>query len=82
MAEQERSSTLQQNVRRLADEIRVRLHLAGMEAKDAWSKIEPRVYEFEKKAEAARDRIGEDLNRVGSELEEQMKKLLGRLRKD
>ncbi|AUX46208.1 hypothetical protein SOCE26_077130 [Sorangium cellulosum] len=34
----------------LRDEIRVRLHLAGMEAKDAWSKLEPTILDAEKLA--------------------------------
>ena len=31
--------SLLDNLRRMADEIRVRIHLAGMEAKDAWGKL-------------------------------------------
>lgn len=31
----------------LRDEIRVKLHLAGMDAKDAWTKLEPKVQEAE-----------------------------------
>jgi hypothetical protein len=37
----------------LRDEIRVELHLAGMEAKERWKKIEPRFEEAEKFAVAA-----------------------------
>jgi hypothetical protein len=36
----------------LRDEVRVRLHLAGMDLKDQWNKLEPRVAEVEKKAAA------------------------------
>ena len=36
----------------LRDEVRVKLHLAGMELKDQWNKLEPRVAEVEKKAAA------------------------------
>ncbi len=31
----------------LRDEIRVKLHLAGMEAKDAWAELEPRIERLE-----------------------------------
>ncbi|MCC6551473.1 MAG: hypothetical protein IT372_00440 [Polyangiaceae bacterium] len=34
----------------IRDEIRVRIHLAGMDAKDAWAKLEPRLYEAERLA--------------------------------
>ena len=30
------------DLRRAADEIKVKLHLAGMDAKDAWDEIQPR----------------------------------------
>lgn len=31
----------------LRDEIRVKIHLAGMDAKDAWNRLEPKVHEVE-----------------------------------
>ena len=34
----------------LRDEIRVKLHLGGMDVKDEWNKIEPYVLDAEKKA--------------------------------
>mgnify|MGYP000019272104 CR=1 FL=1 len=37
----------------VADEIRVRLHLAGMDAKDAWGKLEPRLDEARMHARSA-----------------------------
>ncbi|WP_437314662.1 hypothetical protein [Sorangium sp. So ce385] len=40
-----------ESLQTLRDEIRVRLHLAGMEAKDAWSKLEPTLLDAEKLAE-------------------------------
>jgi hypothetical protein len=35
----------------LRDEVRLRLHLANMELKTQWNKIEPQLAEVEKKAE-------------------------------
>jgi hypothetical protein len=37
----------------LRDEIRVDLHLAGMEAKDKWKELEPKFREAERLAEEA-----------------------------
>jgi hypothetical protein len=34
----------------LRDEVRVRIHLAGMELKDQWNKLEPELEDIEKKA--------------------------------
>lgn len=39
----------------LRDEIRVKLHLAGMDAKDAWAKLEPKVDEAERLAHEVSD---------------------------
>jgi hypothetical protein len=37
----------------LSDEIRVKMHLAGMDAKDAWRALEPRVAEARQHAREA-----------------------------
>jgi hypothetical protein len=52
----------------LRDEVRVRLHLAGMEIKDEWNKLEPYLFEIEQKAADAtastRDAITHGLERL------------------
>jgi hypothetical protein len=40
-------------LRTLRDEVKVSLHLAGIEAKDQWSKLEPRINEVERAAKDA-----------------------------
>jgi hypothetical protein len=42
-----------QQLRTLRDEIRVRIHLGSLEAKDAWSALLPRLEEAERTAEGA-----------------------------
>lgn len=42
-----------ESLQTLRDEIRVRIHLAGMEVKDLWNKLEPRLLEAERLAEEA-----------------------------
>jgi hypothetical protein len=37
----------------LRDEIKVKLHLAGMDAKDQWAKLEPELFKVERAAEQA-----------------------------
>jgi hypothetical protein len=73
-------SSLAENLHRMADEIRLKIHLAGMDAKDTWVKIEPKLHEFERRAEAAKDKLVEDLDKVGDELKDQMSKLLDRIK--
>ncbi|HSN98085.1 MAG TPA: hypothetical protein VLS89_07290 [Candidatus Nanopelagicales bacterium] len=44
-----------ESLQTMRDEIRVRIHLAGMEAKDAWNRLEPKLYEAERLAEEVSD---------------------------
>lgn len=69
-------------LRQLADQIRVRIHLAGLEAKDAWSKAEHKLHELEEKAKQATGRAKEQLSDLGSTLERELRELVGRLPKD
>ena len=39
----------------VADEIRVKIHLGGMEAKDTWRKLEPKLEDAKQQATAATD---------------------------
>jgi len=55
-------------MRMLSDEIRVKLHLAGMEAKDEWQKLEPKIAEIERTAteltEATRAAVSDAVKRL------------------
>jgi len=59
----------------MADEIRVKIHLASMDAKDAWTRLEPRLRDFEQKAEKAAAVTGRELKEVGLDLKERFHKL-------
>jgi archaellum component FlaC len=68
------------NLRRMADEIRVKIHLAGMDAKDTWAKLEPKLHELERKAERVKDKVADDFEQFGDDLKEQMSRLLDRIK--
>ncbi len=68
-------------LRKLAEEIRLQLHLAGMEAKDAWKQLEPRLHEYEQKLEGARDKISDELHQLGETLDEELTKLHDRIKR-
>jgi hypothetical protein len=57
-----------EQLKTLRDEVRVRLHLAGMDAKQEWNKLEPHLFEVEQAAreatEASRHAIGEAVERL------------------
>lgn len=65
----------------MADQIRVQLHLGGMEAKDAWAKLEPKLRAFEAKVERATDDAVGELATVAEGLGKELKQLVERLRK-
>ena len=49
------------DLRRLADEIEVKLHLAGMEARDKWNELKPKLSQLDKQfndgAQRAKDHL-------------------------
>lgn len=60
-----------EHLRTLRDEVRVRLHLAGMEAKQEWNKLEPHLLDVEQAAREA----SEASRRAVAEAIESLKKL-------
>lgn len=70
---------IKEDLHRLADEIRVRIHLAGMDAKDAWQRLEPKLRDFERKAEASGEKVGDEVAKWGHELKEQFKRFSDKL---
>lgn len=56
------------DLRAIADEVRVKIHLGSLEAKDAWNDLEPKVHEFEQKADKLKTDIGAELKQVGAGL--------------
>ena len=65
-----------EQLKKIRDEIKVQLHLASMDAKDAWKKLEPGLAELEQKmgqvTDASRAKAQELLKRF-SELRDRMK---------
>jgi hypothetical protein len=51
------------DVRRLADELALKIHLAGMDAKDRWQALQPRLTEIEKTIATASKRAGDVVER-------------------
>ncbi len=58
------------DIRRLADEVRLKLHLAGMEAKAKWEELEPKMMDLETKVTASvKDGGGKAAGVVGDQVE-------------
>ena len=66
------SASLWDDLRRLADEIEVKVHLAGMDARDRWRALQPRLAKMERSLDAAgkraNDAIEKELASMGTEL--------------
>lgn len=60
------------DLQRMADEIRVKLHLAGMDAKDAWEEIQPRITDFEQRFDATADEVSDELKALGGEIKKRL----------
>lgn len=70
------------DLRTLADEIRLKAHLAGAEGRDAWAKLEPQLQQFERRVgQTTESAIGE-LRQAGKELKGNLERILQGLRKD
>jgi len=51
------------DVKRLAQELEVKIHLAGMEARDRWRTLQPRLSELEKTLTEGGQKAGEVIDK-------------------
>ncbi len=63
----------------MRDEIRVKLHLAGMDAKDAWRDLEPKLDKLEQNATAEGEHIADATLALAQNLSEAVRKFRDRL---
>lgn len=72
------------DVRQLADELELKIHLASMEARDRWHELQPRLVELERAIEDQGQRAGqalsEQLTALGKALQELAAELADELR--
>jgi hypothetical protein len=61
-----------QDVTSLAEQVQLKLHLGGMDAKDAWQRLEPRVSELKQRVASTSEALGRDLNKSASELKTEL----------
>lgn len=78
---QKELTKIQNDLATLRDEVRVKLHLASMDAKDAYERIEPRIREFSKHVDAMGDAAERELGKLGNRLKEELTDLRDRVRK-
>ena len=85
MSEQEHRTLRQEleavrdDLKGVADEIRVKLHLAEMDAKDAWSELQPKLENYEKRIEGVSKEVVHELRGIGEDLKSELEKLRKRI---
>jgi len=76
-AKPETETSTWDDVRRLADQLKLELHLAGMEVREQWDKLQPKLVELEKSFEEGAQKAGSAVADQVSSLGASLKKLLG-----
>lgn len=71
----DQARTTLQKLQTLRDEIRLRIHLGGMELKGLWSDLENKIFDAEKKIEGAAEDVFAKLQSLLPEVEAFRKKL-------
>lgn len=63
-----------------ADEIRLKLHLAGADGRDLWRQLEPQLAQFARRVEKASDAALDDVRKAGKDLKSNLEHLCQELR--
>lgn len=71
-----------QELRELRDEIRVKVHLAGMDARQRWEELEPKLREIEGWVERGGDRAATVTNAFLEELGEAFRRIRDRIEQE
>jgi len=62
-------------VRQIADELELKIHLAGMDARDRWHALQPRMAQLEQTLASSSKRAGEVIERELSAIGAALRKL-------
>lgn len=68
-------ANLSNDMQTTADEIRLKLHLAGAEGRDIWNQLEPQLMQFKHRLEQASDSALADLRSAGKDLKSSLERL-------
>ncbi|MEO8180206.1 MAG: hypothetical protein ABI895_15330 [Deltaproteobacteria bacterium] len=66
----------------LAEEIRLKAHLASADGRDAWKKLEPQLQQFERRVEHVTESAMGELRQAGKELQANLERICRETRKD
>jgi hypothetical protein len=73
------------DLRRMADELEVQIHLAGMEARERWNALQPRLAAVERevvrKSDLAEEAVAKELTELGVALRKLRDDIVGTAKK-
>jgi chromosome segregation ATPase len=69
-----------EELRRIVDEIKLKIHLAGMDARARWQELQPRIAELETKFERTGNLISEQVASIAKALRQLRDRLADELR--
>ena len=67
------------DLQRMRDEIRLKIHLGAMDAKDVWADLEPRLVDLEKKAQKTAASTGHEVKNLAYDLRGRFQRLRDQL---
>ncbi len=68
------------DIRRVVDQVQLELHLASMDARDRWEKIQPRLAELEKSVESGAQKAGQAVSEQFATMGASLRELLADIR--
>ena len=63
------------DIRRIADELELKIHLGGMDARDRWQALQPRLAHLESSIAHSGGKVGEAINHELIEVEDALRHL-------
>lgn len=70
---------LRSELRQVRDELRLKIRLAGMDARSAWERFEPQLQEIERRCEAATELAARTVQATVEELKDKLRQLRAEL---
>lgn len=68
-----------EELKRIRDEVRVKLHLAGQDLKDSWKDLEPRIEKLEQRAKSEGEHVADATTTLASDLKKALRDFRDRL---
>ena len=72
--------TVWDEVRQIADELELKIHLAGMDARDQWRALKPKITDIEKRIATSSEQAGQAITKELTQMGDALRKLRDEVR--